>query len=495
KLAKCHFDYPEIEFLGHCIDKNGRYPSKKAVAAIVELGYPCEDQTSVRSFVGMTLYYKDYIRGYSDIVSPLHGLTRKGVDVKARWGEEHRDAVDRLKKALTEAPCLQTVDNTKPFQIRVDACRKGRGLGAVLLQPSVHDETKWVPVAYWSKGLRPAEREYSPTELECKGLHDCILHWDVYLQCAKVFDVYTDHNALQYMVRGQTATNNGRLMRYLMDLQGYTFNLHYKEGRYHLDADGVSRLLRKGETPVYWTADDLEDDKGVPTEEDLLWARDQDARKNRRKEAMMHRKMKHSESEQLDIIDKILQSPDNADEVVEEDRKMKKEIKQQKKLLETLIEQKDKLASLGIGPDIPAEEFVQNCAHCAVQVGGKRQGNESQTETLGWVQRLRGRGKAVQYEVEARPQAWRDDVDTAPKTESEVSLESKKRAGYSRLRVLPSSIKGAGEGLFSRYLIKDRGYICDYAGREINIGELDSKGYDTTYVFSALRDGKWIHVD
>jgi hypothetical protein len=56
---------------------------------------------------------------------------------------------------------------------------------------------------------------------------------------------------------------------------------------------------------------------------------------------LIHRKMNRSESEQLDIMDKILQSPENADEVVEEGRKMMKEIKQQKKLLETLIEQKD----------------------------------------------------------------------------------------------------------------------------------------------------------
>ena len=494
KLAKCHFDYPEIEFLGHCIDKNGRYPSKKAVEAIVELAYPCEDQTAVRSFVGMTLYYKDYIHGYADIVAPLHALTKKGVEVKARWGEEHRIAVDRLKQALTEAPCLQTVDNTKAFQIRVDACRKGRGLGAVLLQPSVQDETKWVPVAYWSKGLRPAERDYSPTELECKSLHDCILHWDVYLQCARVFDVFTDHNALQYMVRGQTATNNGRLMRYLMDIQGYTFNLHYKEGRYHLDADGVSRLLRKGETPVYWTADDLEDDKGVPTEEDILWARDQDEKKNRRKEAMMQRKVKKTEAEQMDIMEKMLQSSGDVEEIVKEDRRMKKEIKQQKKLLETLIEQTDKLASLGADTETHPEELAQRCAHSAAQVGGRRKPGDT-VETLGWMQKLRGRNKSVRYAMEAQPQAWRDDVDTASKSEVEQTLEDKKRAGYSRLRVLPSSIQGAGNGLYSRYLIKDQGYICDYSGREVNQEELDSEGYDTTYVFSSMRNGKWTHVD
>jgi hypothetical protein len=60
------------------------------------------------------------------------------------------------------------------------------------------------------------------------------------------------------MVLGQTASNNGRLFRYLLDMQGYDFNLHYKARRLYLDADGVSRLLHKGVQPEYLTADNLE---------------------------------------------------------------------------------------------------------------------------------------------------------------------------------------------------------------------------------------------
>ena len=68
------------------------------------------------------------------------------------------------------------------------------------------------------------------------------------------------------MVRAQTATNNGRLMRYLVDIQHYDFRLFYKKGSMHLDADAVSRLLKFGETPKY-LSDDLEWDKGPVSEE------------------------------------------------------------------------------------------------------------------------------------------------------------------------------------------------------------------------------------
>jgi hypothetical protein len=87
-----------------------------------------------------------------------------------------------------------------------------------------------------------------------------VLFFDVYLQGVR-FDAYTDHAALVYMVKAQTATNNGRLMRYLMDIQ-------------HLDAGAVSRLLKCGEELKYLDADELERDKGLVTEIEALIARD-----------------------------------------------------------------------------------------------------------------------------------------------------------------------------------------------------------------------------
>jgi hypothetical protein len=177
------------------------------------------------------------------------------VILKDAWGPEQIAAVDQLKEDLSMWPVLMLVDNSKPFQVRVDACRRGHGIGGVLLQQDNANE--WRSVSWLSRSLSPAEKEYSPTELECKALHDIIMYFDVYLQGTK-FDVYSDYNSLLYLVKGQTATNNGRLMRYLMDIQGYTFALHYKAGKIHLDADAVSRLTKFWEKPTYLTVDDLE---------------------------------------------------------------------------------------------------------------------------------------------------------------------------------------------------------------------------------------------
>ena len=72
--------------------------------------------------------YRNYIHDYANKVAPLHALTRKGVNVPASWTEEHERAVAILKEDLCSYPCLMNVVNSRPYQGRVDACRRGHGL-------------------------------------------------------------------------------------------------------------------------------------------------------------------------------------------------------------------------------------------------------------------------------------------------------------------------------------------------------------------------------
>ena len=242
------------------------------------------------------------------MVMPLYELTKKDINVQKTWDsnpEKYNKCIEDIKQALTQQPCLRLIDNTKKFKLVVDACQVGRGLGAILQQ---YHEDGWHPVSYWSKALSKTEREYSPTELECKGLHDAILKYSVYLRPVQ-FEVETDHNALVYMVKAQTQTNNGRLMRYLMDLQDFNFQLRYRKGEHHLDADAVSRLLQKGEIVTFLDADDLETDKGVMDEDEVRALEDLKARKDRLRMRIMQRKeertMKKAEKEKNYNANKI----------------------------------------------------------------------------------------------------------------------------------------------------------------------------------------------
>ena len=76
ELAKCHF-------LGHMVDATGSYPCVEKVKAIMEKVYTNADMTAVRSFIGISLYFQNYIHDYANKVAPLHALTRQGVNVPA----------------------------------------------------------------------------------------------------------------------------------------------------------------------------------------------------------------------------------------------------------------------------------------------------------------------------------------------------------------------------------------------------------------------------
>ena len=88
------------------------------------------------------------------------------------------------------------------------------------------------------------------------------------------------------MVNSDNATTNGRLMRYLLDLQGYNFAIYYRKGTENCDADAVSRLKRTSDEPVYLTEDELSQENGVVSRQLLQRARALDTRnKKTEKEA------------------------------------------------------------------------------------------------------------------------------------------------------------------------------------------------------------------
>ena len=308
KVAKTHLNQERVKFLGHILTKEGRLPDPKSVEAILDWKDPTTTK-EVRSFLGATLYYREYIYQYADMAMPLYELIRKGVIVDQVWDpEKHGEAVRKIKEALTSRPVLMQVDNTKKFRLKVDACRVGRGIGCILEQEN--EEGKWQPVSYYSSSLNQTERQYSATELECKALHDCIIHYAIYLKHVPHFEVFSDHCALKYMQNSDKASTNGRLMRYLMNLQGYNFSIFYRKGTENCDADAVSRLLRASDKPLFLTEDELRDESGVVSKQTLFKARKlqtQNAKMEKEVEKMLRKLAKVEMREMAEINDRILE--------------------------------------------------------------------------------------------------------------------------------------------------------------------------------------------
>jgi hypothetical protein len=168
-FSKCEFWLKEVSFLGHVITSGGIAvdPGKVRDALNWE---PPTIVSEIRSFLGLTGYYRRFIEGFSKIVKPLTSLLEK--DKKFIWSEACQNNFDELRKRLTTAPVLAMPDIHKIFDIYCDASKQG--LGCVLMQEG-H------VIAYVSCQLRKHEHNYPTHDLELAAVIHALKIWRHYL--------------------------------------------------------------------------------------------------------------------------------------------------------------------------------------------------------------------------------------------------------------------------------------------------------------------------
>ena len=189
KLTKCHFLRQEVEYLGHVITPQGLKPNPNQVRAVLEFPVP-ESVTNVQQLLGLTSYYRRFIAQFARIAAPLHALTRK--DVKFEWSTECQSAFESLKSSIVQSPVLAYPNFELDFVLETDASVKG--LGAVLSLRQADGVLH--PVAFASRSLSPAERNYSVTDLETLAVVWDMHHFRAYLYGHKV-TVVTDLSAVK----------------------------------------------------------------------------------------------------------------------------------------------------------------------------------------------------------------------------------------------------------------------------------------------------------
>jgi hypothetical protein len=176
------------------------------------------------------------------------------------WKNEVYSKIVRdVKKTLTSRPLLKLPDPRKKYYINVDAyIKKGRGLGATLSQENTtppsdpnfirrtnkHKEGLFFKVIkYWSRLLTDRERGYSATKCKALSLHDANLHWASLLSNGIPFTVDVDHLALVYLIAAPVTPGNRKIMTMILILQEFNFEIEYRKGGQHANADAISRLL------------------------------------------------------------------------------------------------------------------------------------------------------------------------------------------------------------------------------------------------------------
>ncbi|GAU25040.1 hypothetical protein TSUD_155140 [Trifolium subterraneum] len=228
---KCSFAQQSVEYLGHVVTGNGVVVDPSKVVGVLQWPQP-RNVKGVIGFLGLTGYYRKFIKDYGKIAKPLTELTKKD---GFKWGEEAQVAFDTLKQKLTTAPLLALPDFSKNFVIVCDA--SGTGIGAILMQDKR-------PVAYFSKTLGVRNLSKSAYEKELMAVVLAIQHWRPYLLGRK-FIVCTDQKSLKQLMQQKIITAEHQ--NWAAKLMGYDFDIIYKQGKLNKGADALSRVYEGSE--------------------------------------------------------------------------------------------------------------------------------------------------------------------------------------------------------------------------------------------------------
>ncbi|KAJ3696419.1 hypothetical protein LUZ61_000124 [Rhynchospora tenuis] len=226
KLSKCVFGVRQIEYLGHIISPQGVATDPSKIETMLNWPIP-KTVKALRGFLGLTGYYRKFVKDYGSISKPLTDLTRKNAFL---WNPQAQLAFERLKKAMSEAPVLALPDYAKQFIIETDA--SALGMGAVLMQDNK-------PLAFLSKSFGVKNQGLSTYEKEFMALLTAVKKWRHYL-LGQSFIIRTDQISLKHLLEQKITT--ALQHKGLCKLLGLTYTIEYKKGKENTVADALSRV-------------------------------------------------------------------------------------------------------------------------------------------------------------------------------------------------------------------------------------------------------------
>nr|XP_034889166.1 uncharacterized protein LOC118029398 [Populus alba] len=230
KRSKCAFGIPQVEYLRHVISKEGVATDPRKIQAVRDWPEP-QNVKQLRGFLGLTWYYRRFVKNYGSISKPLTQLLKKDAFI---WQEEALTAPNTLKQAMTQPPVLSLLDLNQPFVVETDAL--GSGLGAVLMQVGY-------PIAFISKALGPRQQALSTYEREMLAILQAVTKWRHYLW-GRHFMIRTDHISLKYMLAQKASWTTE------INLVGIITQLQQDPNSYPFYAWMNGHLYRKGKLVV-----------------------------------------------------------------------------------------------------------------------------------------------------------------------------------------------------------------------------------------------------
>ena len=233
KMSKCEFLKNEVKYLGHLVSPSGIKPDPSKVEAIQELEPPT-DVRGIRSFIGLTGYYRRFISNYAKIAKPLTELTKK--NRRFIWTADCQQSFETLRRALTESPILAFPDVNKPYKLYTDA--SSYAIGSALVQETEMGERV---IQYLSHQLNETQQRWPTIEKEAYAIVYSVQKFRPYLLGAK-FTIMTDHRPLQHLFTSEM--KNARIQRWAILLDEYGGDIAFVKGSQNVVADALSRFGR-----------------------------------------------------------------------------------------------------------------------------------------------------------------------------------------------------------------------------------------------------------
>lgn len=237
-LTKCVLGAAEVDFLGYRVTAEGIRPLPDKVAAIANYPQP-EFSDELSRYIGMLNFYHRFMPHVAETLAPLTALLSGPHSAKKHrlvWSEHETAAFAASKKALADAVCLAHPMEGAPLALVTDA--SDFALGAVVQQ---FVDGAWQPLAFHSRKLSTAEKNYSPYDRELLAIYNAIKKFRYMLE-GREFTVFTDHKPITFAFTKTGSECSPRQTRHLQFISEFTTDIQFISGRENVVADAMSRI-------------------------------------------------------------------------------------------------------------------------------------------------------------------------------------------------------------------------------------------------------------
>ena len=235
---KCQLFRTKLQYMGNTIFIKERWvcvrPLRSRLEAI-QILKPLTTQKGCRSFACVVNFVSIFCPELQKLLKPIYELTKKGRPFV--WGDVQQEVFDKIKSRLLKLPILSMPDRRGRFLLYYDTSKFATGSASYQVQ-----DGKPKLIAYMSKRMPEAAKNYSYTELEMCGLAINIVSFAHLLKRVD-FDAVVDHLAIMHIMKSKMEPATNRIKRLLEILSSHSFNLYYIKGKDMVLGDLLSRQI------------------------------------------------------------------------------------------------------------------------------------------------------------------------------------------------------------------------------------------------------------